>query len=134
MICMMFNVKLFLLFILISLYVFDKSINVSRSHPTPTPNPGHQHSNHFDRVSPYLSSCNWNLNTSSKDEFPGVSLLNAHNSIHNYVIISLCETSLSNSDFVPDNILQGYNYHACNHTSDEKKGVLVFFIRTHYQL
>ena len=37
MICMMFNVKLFLLFIRISLYVFDNLINVSRSHPTSTP-------------------------------------------------------------------------------------------------
>ena len=37
MICMMFNVKLFLSFILTSLYVIDNSINVSRSHHTPTP-------------------------------------------------------------------------------------------------
>ena len=66
-----------------------------------------QHSNHFDRVSPHFSFCNWNLNTLSKDEFFRVSLINAHNSIHNYDI-SLCETSLSNSEFVPDNILQGY--------------------------
>ena len=92
-------------------------------------NPGPQHSNHFDRVSPYFSFCNWNLNTLSKDEFSRVSLLNAHNSIHNYGIISLCETSLSNSKFVPDIILQGYNYHACNHTSGEKKGGVGIFYK-----
>ena len=40
----------------------------------------------------------------------------------------MCETSLSNSEFVPVNILQGYNYHACSHTSGEKKGgVGVFY-------
>ena len=61
-------------------------------------NPGPQHINHFDRVSPYFSFCNWNLDTLSKDEFSRVSLLNAHNSIHNYDIISLCETSSSNSE------------------------------------
>ena len=58
-------------------------------------NPGPQHSNHFDQVSPYFSFCNWNLNTLSNDEFSRVSLLNAHNSIHNYDIISV---SLSISD------------------------------------
>ena len=81
-------------------------------------NSGPRFSNHFDRVSFF----NWNLDTLSKDEFSSVSLLNAHNSIHNYDIISLCETSLSNSEFVPENILQGYSYHACYHTSGEKKG------------
>ena len=97
-------------------------------------NPGPQHSNHFDRVSPYFSFSNWNLNNLSKDEFSRVSLLKAHNSIHNYDIISLCETSLSNSDFVPENILQGYNYHVCNQLVVRKRVVLVFFIRTHYLL
>ena len=91
--------------------------------------PGPQYSNHFDRVSLYFSFCNWNLNTLSKDEFSRVSLLNAHNSVHNYDIISMCEMSLSNSEFVPSNILQGYNYHACNHTSGEKKGGVGIFYK-----
>ena len=70
-------------------------------------NPGPQHINHIDGVSPYFSFCNWNLNTLSKYDFSGVSLLNAHNSIHKYDIISLCETSLSENEIVPENILQG---------------------------
>ena len=41
----------------------------------------------------------------------------------------MCETSLSNSEFVPENILQGYNYHACNHTSGEKKGGVGIFYK-----
>ena len=85
-------------------------------------NPGPQHINHIDGVSPYFSFCNWNLNTLSKDKFSTVSLLNAHNSLHKYDIISLCETSLKDNEIVPENILQGYNYYACNHTSGEKKG------------
>ena len=63
----------------------------------------------------------------SKEEFSRVSLLNDHNSIHNCDIISLCETSLRNNEYVPENILQGYNYHACNHTSGEKKGGVGIF-------
>ena len=70
--------------------------------------------------------------------FLEVSFLNAHNSIHNYDL-SLCDTSLSNSEFVPDNILQGYNYHAITimHVTIQvvrKRAVLVFFLRTHYLL
>ena len=59
-------------------------------------------------------------------QFP---FLNAHNPIHNYGIISWCETSLSNGEFVPENILQGYNYHACNYTSGEKKGGVGIFYK-----
>ena len=120
-----FYVYLFLSIPLITLWYFQLVISLSNDI---SKNPGPQHSNHFDRVSPDFSLCNWNLNTSSKDEFSRVSLLNAHNSIHNYDI-SLCETSLSNSEFVPDNILQGYNYHACNHTSGEKKGGVGIFYK-----
>ena len=78
---------------------------------------------------PYFSFCNWNLNTLSKDEFSRVSLLNAHNSIHKYDIISLCETRLSVNEVVPANILPGYHYHACNHPSGEKKGGVGIFCK-----
>ena len=69
--------------------------------------PGPQYNNNTGEVSPYFSFCNWNLNTVSKDEFSMVSLLNAHNSIHKYDIISLFEPSLSKNEVVPVNILEG---------------------------
>ena len=105
-----FYVYLFLSIPLATLWYFQLVISLSNDI---SENPGPQHCNHFDRISAYFSFCNWNLNTLSKDEFSRVSLLNVHNSIHNHDIIS---------EFVPINILQGYNYHACNHTSGEKKG------------
>ena len=92
-------------------------------------NPGPQYTNPKDVSSPYFSFCNWNLNTLSKADFSRVSLLNAHNSIHNYDIISLCETSLSKDEIVPENILPGYHYHACNHPSGEKKGGVGIFYK-----
>ena len=88
-----FYVYLFLSIPLITLWYFQLVISLSNDI---SKNPGPQHRNHFDRVSPYFSFCNWNLNTFSKDEFSRVSLLNAHNSVHNYDI-SLCETSLGAS-------------------------------------
>ena len=64
-----------------------------------------------------------------KDEFSRVSLLNAHNSIFKYDIISLCETSLSENEIVPENILEGYHYYGCNHPSGEKKGGVGIFYK-----
>ena len=72
--------------------------------------PGPQYTTRNDKVLPYFSFCTWNLNTLSIDEFPMVPLLNARNFIYKYDIISLCETSLSENEIVPENILQGYNY------------------------
>ena len=90
-------------------------------------NPGPPFTTASDGASPYFSFCNWNLNTLSKDDFSRVSLLDAHNSIHKYD--SLCETSLSKDEYVPENILQGYHYHACNHPSGEKKGGVGIFYK-----
>ena len=43
----------------------------------------------------FLSFCNWNLNTLSKDDSYG--LLQAHNTNYNYDLISLYETGLSDT-------------------------------------
>ena len=50
----------------------------------------------------FLNFCNWNVNSLSKDNFHRVQLLGAHNSICNYDIISLSETSLNYSAELPD--------------------------------
>ena len=63
--------------------------------PDVHPNPGPDHTNIF--VGGFLSFCNWNLNTLSKDDFYRITLLPAHNTEHNYDIISLCETSLDDN-------------------------------------
>ena len=75
----------------------------------------------------FFSFCNWNLNTISKDDFSRIHLLNAHNAIHDYDILALCETSLGINENVPKNIFPGYQYFACNHPSGEKKGGVGIF-------
>ena len=51
-------------------------------------NPGPQfHNNFFNFMS-------WNVNSLAKDNFQRIRLIEAHNSIFNYDMISLCETSL----------------------------------------
>ena len=94
----------------------------------PNPGPG-QSNNNFSRG--FLSFCNWNLNTLSKDDFYRISLLEAHNTIYNYDIISLCETSLNDSVQVAENVLPGYKFHACNHPDgDRSGGVGIFYKET----
>ena len=57
------------------------------------PNPGPMKpSNNF--YGGFLSFCNWNLNTLSKENFYRISLLEADNVSYNYDIISLCETTI----------------------------------------
>ena len=78
----------------------------------------------------FLSFCNWNLNTLSKDDFYRISLLEAHNTEFNYDIISLCETSLNDSINVPENALPGYRFHSCNHPNGDRSGGVGFFYKT----
>ena len=68
-------------------------------------------------------------NTIRKDDFSLIHLLNVHNTIHDYDIISLCETSLGKNENVPKDIFPGYQYHACNHPSGEKKGGVGIFYK-----
>ena len=82
----------------------------------------------------FLSFLNWNINTLGKDDFHRVSLIEAHNSVFNYDIISLCETSITDNITVPENILKGYHYYPCNHSSGEKKGGVGIFYKDSLQL
>ena len=120
------SIALFLQIPFATLWYFQLVISLSND---VSENPGPPFTTASDGASPYFSFYNWNLNTLSKDDFSRVSLLDAHNSIHKYDIISLCETSLSEDEYVPENILQGYHYHACNHPSGEKKGGVGIFYK-----
>ena len=91
------------------------------------PGPSSDHERGFN--SGFSSFCNWNVNTLSKNNFKRVSLIEANNALFKYDIISLSETSLNDTQKVPDTILNGYSYHACNHPSGERKGVVGIFYK-----
>ena len=61
-----------------------------------------------DFVNNFFTFSNWNLNSLAKDDFYRVKLLEAHNSIHNYDFISICETSLNDTVDLPDEMLENY--------------------------
>ena len=59
-------------------------------------------------INGFFSFCNWNLNSLAKDDFYRAQLLEAHNVIFNYDLISLCETSLNDTVDLPNPLMDGY--------------------------
>ena len=57
-----------------------------------------------------LNFMNWNLNSLIKDNFHRVDLIEAHNSIFNYDLISVCETNLDDSVELPETLLNDYTF------------------------
>ena len=95
------------------------------------PNPGPCESNKRAYKDGFLTFCNWNLNTLSKNDFYRITLLEAHNSIFSYDIISLCETSLDES-FNPDDInLPGYKFFPWNNPNGSQNGGVGIFYKEH---
>ena len=52
----------------------------------------------------------WNLNSLAKDNFQRIRLIEAHNSIFNYDLISICETSVNDSVELPSTLLNTHLY------------------------
>ena len=70
----------------------------------------------------YLSFMNWNLNSLATDNFSRTHMLEAHNSLYNYDIISLCETSLTEETTLQVPKIEGYTYEPGNHPDDVSRG------------
>ena len=54
------------------------------------------------------------INSLAKDNFKRVRLIEAHNSIFNYDLISICETSLNDSVELPETLLDDYTFVPAN--------------------
>ena len=85
------------------------------------PGPGHQ--------SNYLNFMNWNLNSLATNNFSRLQIIEAHNSVHKYDLISICETSLTNSlaTSVPE--LDGYTFEPANHPDNVTHGGVGLFYK-----
>ena len=113
-----------LFFLLINLYIFDQANNPCsellsltiiqnssnfflNSNPTWLPLiliklSNNIHVNPGPSQNAYFTFMNWNCNSIAKDDFHRLRLLEAENSIFNYGLISLCETSLNDQVKMPD--------------------------------
>ena len=85
-------------------------------------NPGPPfHNNFFNFMS-------WNVNSIAKDNFHRVRLIEAHNSLFNYDLISICETSLNDSIKLPDILLTDYTFvHSKNPANTRHGGGGLFY-------
>ena len=61
---------------------------------------------------------NWDLNSLTKDNFHRLDLIEAHNSILNYDLISVCETNRNDSVILPETLLNDYTFEPANHPSN----------------
>ena len=87
-------------------------------------NPGPYFQNSF------LSFMSWNLNSLTKNNFERVRLLEAHNSIFKYDIISVNETNLNNAVEIPEPLMNDdYTFISANNSSNKKRGGVGIFYK-----
>ena len=86
-------------------------------------NPGPGYQNNF------FTFMSWNLNSLAKDNFSRIPLLQAHNALFFYDIISLGETSLNktNTSLVPE--IDDYKFVPANHPDDVSHGGVGLFYK-----
>ena len=85
------------------------------------PGPHYQHD--------FFNFMSWNLNSLAKDNFQRVRLIEAHNSIFNYDLISICETSLNDSVVLPETLLNDYTFVSANNPSNTRHGGVGLFYK-----
>ena len=72
----------------------------------------------------------WNANSLARGNFECVCLIRAHNSIFNYDIISICETSLNDSVELPETLLNDCAFVPANNPSNTSHGGVGLFFKT----
>ena len=71
----------------------------------------------------------WNVNSLANTNFQRVRLIEAHNSIFNYELISICETSLNDSVELPDTLLNDYTIVHANNQVNKRNGRVGLFYK-----
>ena len=64
----------------------------------------------------------WKMNSLVKDNFQRLNLIEAHNSLFDYDLISINETSLNNTVELPDTLLDNYTVVHANNTANTRHG------------
>ena len=121
------SIALFLQIPFATLWYFQLVISLSND---VSENPGPPFTTASDGASPYFSFCNWNLNTLSKDDFSRVSLLDAHNSIHKYDIISCVKRVCLKMNMYPKISFKAITIMHVTIPVERKRVGWVFFIKT----
>ena len=86
-------------------------------------NPGPQFQSNF------FNFTSWNVNSLAKENFQRVRLIEAHNSIFNYDLISICETSLNDTVELTETLLNGYTFVPANNPANNRHGEVGLFYK-----
>ena len=86
-------------------------------------NPGPHFQNNF------FTFMTWNLNSLAKDNFQRIRLIEAHNTLFNYDLISICETSLNDSVELPVTLLDDYTFVPANNPANVRHGGVGLFFK-----
>ena len=90
------------------------------------------HQNPGPFTNSYFTFMNWNCNSIAKDDFHRLNLIQADNSIFNYDIISLCETSLNDEVVLPDPkdyLNNEYSFIPANKPDNSRHGGVGFYYK-----
>ena len=87
------------------------------------PNPGHNFKQNF------LNFMTWNVNSITKDNFQRARLIEAHNSLFNYDLISINETCINDSVVIPDVLIDNYTFVNANNSSNSRHGGVGLFYK-----
>ena len=71
----------------------------------------------------------WNVNSLAKDNYNRVRHIDADNSIFNYDLISICETSLNDSVELPVTLLDEYTFVPANNPANTRHGGVGLFYK-----
>ena len=69
------------------------------------------------------------MNSLAKNNFQRISLIEVHNSIFNYDLISICETSLNDSVELPESLLNEYTFVPANNPANKRHGGVGLFYK-----
>ena len=86
-------------------------------------NPGPHFQNNF------FNFMSWNLNSLAKDNFQRIHLIEAHNVLFKYDLISICETSLNDSVDLPETLLNDYTFVSANNPANVRHGGVGLFYK-----
>ena len=86
-------------------------------------NPGPHFQNNF------LNFMLWNLNSLAKDNFERIRLIEAHNALFKYDLISICETSLNDSVELPETLINDYTFVSANNPANVRHGGVGLFFK-----
>ena len=76
-----------------------------------------------------LKFMTWNLNSLAKDNFQRLNLIDAHNSIFDYDLISINETSLNDTVELPETLLDDYTFVHANNIANTRHGGMGLFYK-----